>query len=478
MQLAETGPRHRVLRRALPVLLLLHLLPAGKAFAQDAPMRFDGPFLVSGIAYEGNDRTKERVLLRELTFALGDSLSADDLYARLARSRENLLNLGLFNTVGMMPTFLGPHEVFITVTVDERWFWWPSPIIRLADPNFNTWWLTKDLRRINIGGYLYRYNMRGLNETFFAKVQLGYSHEFGLSYRVPFFDRAQHWGAEIGGFYGEQDEITVGTVDNKRVFLRSPGENIIDSWTVQVKASLRPLHDLRHSWRASWHKASVRDTVALAAPDFFGAGAGSISYPALGYTLTLDLRDSRTFTLSGLYADLLVDRYGLGGAGPDVTTVRASVQRSWKAGQRWSYGANLSGKASLGGGIPYYVQEGLGYDDYVRGYEYYVIDGQHYGLAKFNLLFALVRPANYRVEPIPVEAFRNLYVAVYLNAFTDVAYVRDDLHGAENFLSDRLLQGSGLGLDLVTSYDQVLRVECAVNHLGETGLYLHFSQPF
>jgi hypothetical protein len=33
-------------------------------------------------------------------------------------------------------------------------------------------------------------------------------------------------------------------------------------------------------------------------------------------------------------------------------------------------------------------------------------------------------------------------------------------------------------LDLVTSYDQVLRVEGAVNHLGETGLYLHFSQPF
>jgi hypothetical protein len=218
--------RHRIFRKLLPVLLVI--LSQGKIQAQDAPMRFDGPFLVSGIAYEGNEKTKERVLQRELTFDIGDSLGADDLYARLARSRENLLNLGLFNTVGLMPTFLGPHEVFITVTVDERWFWWPSPIIRLADPNFNTWWLTKDLRRINIGGYLYRYNMRGLNETLFAKVQLGYSREFGLSYRVPFFDRAQHWGAEVGGFYGEQDEITVGTVDNKRVFMRTPGENIID----------------------------------------------------------------------------------------------------------------------------------------------------------------------------------------------------------------------------------------------------------
>jgi hypothetical protein len=48
----------------------------------------------------------------------------------------------------------------------------------------------------------------------------------------------------------------------------------------------------------------------------------------------------------------------------------------------------------------------------------------------------------------------------------------------ENFLADRPLLGTGLGLDLVTSYDQVLRLEAAVNHLGETGLYLHFSQPF
>jgi outer membrane protein assembly factor BamA len=456
----------------------LVILSQGKIQAQDAPMRFDGPFLVSGIAYEGNEKTKERVLQRELTFDIGDSLGADELYVRLERSRENLLNLGLFSSVGLLPTFLGPTEVFITVTLTERWFWWPSPILRLADPNFNTWWLTKDLRRINVGGYLFRYNMRGLNETLYAKVQLGYSREFGLNYKVPFFDRGQHWGAELGGFYGEQDEITVGTVDNKRVFMRTPGENIIDLWKVQAKVSLRPDHDLRHSWRASWNQAHVRDTVAAAIPGLFRRPQSVYRLSQLGLHAHLGPARLAHLPLSGLFADLLVDRYGLGGTGPDLTTLRGSVQRSWKAGQRWSYGANISGKASLGGGTPYYVQEGLGYDEYVRGYEYYVIDGQHYGLAKFNVLFALVRPAHYRVEPIPFEAFRNVYVAVYLNAFTDVAYVRDNINGENNFLSDRLLRGSGLGLDLVTSYDQVLRVEGAVNHLGETGLYLHFSQPF
>lgn len=439
---------------------------------------FTGPYFVSGIGFEGNKVTKEQVLLRELTFTTGDTLGTEELYGRLGRSRENLLNTGLFNTVELLPTYLGPQEVFVTVTVVERWFWWLSPIIRVADPNFNTWWLNKDPERINVGGWFYRYNLRGLNQTLYAKVQLGYSREFGLSYRVPFFDAGQHWGAELGGGYAEQDEVTVGTEGNKRVFMRTPGSDVLSGWSVRAKLNLRPAHDLRHSWRASWNQAQVADTVATARPDFLGGGRAQLSWPGLGYSLTLDLRDSRTFPLEGIRADLLVDRFGLWLPGPDLTTVRAGVQRCWKQGLRWSWGVGLSGKASLGGDVPYHLQEGLGYGEYVRGYEYYVIDGQHYGLAKLNLLFALVPPVDYHVAPIPIAGFRDIHVAVYLNAFSDLAMVHDERPAEGNFLADRPLIGSGLGLDLVTSYDQVLRLEAAVNHLGETGLYLHFSQPF
>ena len=97
---------------------------------------------------------------------------------------------------------------------------------------------------------------------------------------------------------------------------------------------------------------------------------------------------------------------------------------------------------------------------------------------KANVLFALVKPRSYRVEPIPFEAFRTLYLAVYLNAFTDQGYVWDHKYGSENFLANHWQQSYGLGLDIVTSYDQVLRMEVAVNGLSETGFYLHFTQPF
>ena len=108
--------------------------------------------VVSGIVVEGNKRTRERIILRELVFHEGDTLTTDALYEQLERSRQNLMNTALFNSVVLLPTYLPGSDVFITITVNERWYLWPSPIIQLADPNFNTWWLTKDFSRINYGG--------------------------------------------------------------------------------------------------------------------------------------------------------------------------------------------------------------------------------------------------------------------------------------------------------------------------------------
>src|SRR5690606_34941473 len=139
--------------------------------------------------------------------------------------------------------------------------------------------------------------------------------------------------------------------------------------------------------------------------------------------------DSRSFPLSGTYAKLKLQQDGTGAGQPDVTALTAKLQRSWKRGARWSFGASVQGKASRGTRHHYFLQEGLGYSAYLRGYEYYIIDGQHYLLGKANLFFALVRPFNFRVEPIPLEAFRTVHLAVYLNLFTDQGRVWDHRSG-------------------------------------------------
>ncbi len=460
------------------VLLAILLARAAFVAAQALPLAPNGPYRITGILIDGNKITKERVVLRELTFREGDTLSAEVLYQQLAKSKANLYNLGLFNTVELVPNFLGGGEVFILANLNERWYWWPQPLLRFADPNFNTWWLTKDLRRLNFGLEFTAFNMRGRNETLRARAQLGYSREFGLAYRVPFLDRRQRWGIQLSGSYGEQDEITIGTAGNERILLRTPGTNILEHWTAGAMLTLRRTHYIRHALSINWAERSVADTVVLRNPGYLSPGRTSTGFINLGYSVALDKRDSRAFPLAGPYARLSAERYGVGPQQPDATSLRLAVQHSVKQGQRWSFGASLTGKTSRGTGQHYFLQEGLGYDDYLRGYEYYVIDGQHYFLGKANIIFTLLQPRTYRVEAIPLEAFRTFYLAIYLNAYSDQGYVADRFQQALNPLANHWQQSYGLGLDLVTSYDQVLRLETTVNGLRETGFYLHFTQPF
>ncbi|MBK9762160.1 MAG: hypothetical protein IPO87_02080 [Flavobacteriales bacterium] len=121
------------------VLLLLVLLP-GRSLSQAEEPRIR----INSITLKGNRVTKERIIIRELVCAEGDTVSSEEMYERFERSRQNLMNTGLFNTVSVLPFYTGRYEVTVEVVVNERWYLWPSIIFDLADPNFNTWWLTKD----------------------------------------------------------------------------------------------------------------------------------------------------------------------------------------------------------------------------------------------------------------------------------------------------------------------------------------------
>lgn len=462
------------------VFMLCALGLAAEAMAAQAPPQ--QRVVVVGIAISGNHATKDRIILRELVVQEGDTIEAEALNDRLERSRQNLMNTGLFNTVTVLPLYIDLRRVMVEVTVHERWTIWPSPIFQLADPNFNTWWRTfdRDPGRVNYGAYLYKYNFRGRNETLYIKAQFGYTRQFGFRYRVPGIDRRGRFGLSIGAHYTEQAEVTAATRSNRRVLLRRMDGPNRDEQKADLELSLRRSHDVRHFVRAAFVQASVSDTVIATAADYFNGDAHSARYLSMGYGITWDRRDMRIFPRAGHYAEARIDRLGLGllsDNAPDITTAYATVKKWWKLSEPVSFSLGARGKYTWGT-PPYYAQEALGYGHYVRGYEYYVIDGEHFTLAKANAIFQLVRPRNQRAEFMPAEAFRSLYFAVYLNIFADAGRVWDSRYADANFLAGQWMSGYGGGLDLVTSYDQVLRTEYTFNALGEHGFFLHFSQPF
>jgi outer membrane protein assembly factor BamA len=464
--------------RLLVLLLACGLLTHGSLAQSAAPSRV----AILGISISGNKITKERIILREMLVQEGDTLAEEELTLRMERSRQNLMNTGLFNTVAVLPLYIDAAHAMVEVSVHERWTIWPSPIFELADPNFNTWWRTfgRDLGRVNYGAYLYKYNFRGRNETLYIKAQFGYARQFGFRYKVPGIDQRGRWGMSIGAYYTEQAEVTAATSGNRRVLLRrSDGPNR-DEQKADLEVSYRRSHDVRHFLRAAFVQASAHDTVIATAIDYFDGPALSARYLTLGYGITWDRRDLRIFPRAGHYAEARVDRLGLGllsDHAPEITTAYATVKKWWKLGAPLSLALGMRGKYTWGT-PPYYAQEGLGYGHYVRGYEYYVIDGEHFALGKANAIVQLVRPRNQRVEFMPAEAFRSLYFALYLNLYADVGQVWDSRYGASNHLAGQWMSGYGAGIDLVSSYDQVIRMEYTLNALGQHGFFLHFSQPF
>jgi hypothetical protein len=62
--------------------------------------------------------------------------------------------------------------------------------------------------------------------------------------------------------------------------------------------------------------------------------------------------------------------------------------------------------------------------------------------------------------------------------FADAGYVYDELPNPTNTLLNNFQYSAGIGLDLVTYYDQVFRIDFAINRYKEYGVFFHLETPF
>ena len=77
-------------------------------------------------------------------------------------------------------------------------------------------------------------------------------------------------------------------------------------------------------------------------------------------------------------------------------------------------GSSFKSKWSSGGYQPYFAQKGFGFDDYVRGYEYYVIDGQDFWLSKTILKYAIVEKTKFDIPYVKMKQFNNFFQTISL----------------------------------------------------------------
>jgi hypothetical protein len=441
---------------------------------------------IDSITIEGNRKTRSALILRELEFAPGDSLPLSTLGPALERNGLRLMNLGIFNTARVYVRRWGfGNRIVLHIFLIETWFVYPAPIFELADRNFNVWWkeFNRSLRRVNYGLDWTQLNLTGNADVLKAKIQFGYSNKYELQYRRQNINRRQTIGMELGIAYSRSHELAYATEGNKLRFHVNP-----DIWQiVQLSGGgsllWRPALFTTHRFTAEYRSIAVADSIAAYFnPNFFLAGNRRQRHLSLVYNLAFDYRDIRPYPLDGwlMIAEL---RYNGLLPGDNLRLFRLNAEFAryfpfWE--KRLSLETVAKARTSLPRSRPpYFNNQALGYGgNFVRGYEYYVSDGLDFALLKTAFHVQLFNRSFNLGKFMPLEAFRNLPLKLYLALNNDLGYANDPWYAERNPLSNRLLWGYGFGLDIVAYYDKSCRFEWSWNDLGEQGFFVRINTGF
>jgi outer membrane protein assembly factor BamA len=441
-----------------------------------------GTFLtLNRVFIVGNSITRDQIILRELTYKSGDILYSGDLPGVLESDKKKLINTRLFNTVEIRVLELANNTFDLLINVNERWYTFPSIIFELSDRNFNEWWQTynHDFSRVNYGVKLYQYNMRGRNETLRLTAQMGFTRRFELSYRIPYIDKKQKQGLIVNFDFSNSKNVASQTLDHKLHFIES--EQVIKkTYGGGITYTYRKSFYESHSFSVDYRRSNVADTVVNANSNYFGNEERKQEFTALSYSFTSDHRDYVGYPLKGHHFSLAAAKMGLT-SNADVQKAELNVAFARYIPLKHNFFlSNLtSGYISTPSKLPYANYGALGYRRQIlHGYEIYVIEGPAFAINKTTfkkLLFA--RQLNLSV--MPIEQFRHIPLAIYLKTYADMGYVKNyPNYTTSGRLADKFIYSGGAGIDIVGSYDMVLRFEYSVNAEGDHGFFFNMKKEF
>lgn len=435
--------------------------------------------VITQIEFVGNKTTKEIILKRELTFAIGDTVLPKDTLTHQTASENNLFNTTLFNFTNV--EFIDTNKNWkVVVTLQERWYLWPEVMIKFQERNFSEWWKNKNLSRIDLGLHLNKFNFLGLNQTLQVNGYLGFTERFGFQYKIPYLTKKLRDGIKIAADYSTQNEVFVGVSEDEMVYIKNDSLPIRSNFRFQLEYFRRTGFYQTQYFIGRFNQLIASDTLKRISQPYLGNNNGFLRFAQLTYRYKYDKRFSQNYPLTGFFVDFQIDQYGLGQIDQSdlsVTRLLGSYRVYKKLAKRQYWAAGFHLNQYLGTNAPFLFQSGLGFNDYVRGFEPNVIFGRSSFLVKNNYKIQIVPPKKFTIPFIKkIKKFSKIHFALYGNVIFDAGYVQNSTP-IINTLNNTFLYGSGLGLDWITYYDVVIRTEYLINQFGQTNFNISFVAP-
>lgn len=439
--------------------------------------------VIADTRVSGYKKTKLYIIEREIPFKKGDAIPAEELQKRLELCRQQLMNTSLFVDVEVKVARRSKELVFIDVNIKERWYLFPLPYFKIVDRNFNVWWNEhkRSLDWINYGLKFMHNNVSGRNDKLNIWLINGYTQQASIRYQNPFLDKSLKHGMNVGFAYARNREMNVRTDLNKPIPYETEDKDFLRRQIhFDLAYSYRPAIKTRHNFRIAFTNEVIHDSVFKENPKYFGNNATQVTYLDFSYNIQHFNVDYIPYPLKGFMGDAYFNKRGL-----------SSKTNMWQVGGKGTYTMPVFPTSFLqfqGAGMlklpfdqPYFNQGMFGGSDfYMRGLEYYIIDGVAGG---FGRATAIQKALDFKVRNVlNVKGHDKIPFRVFVKAFGDAGYAYSKNPG-NSMLNNKLLHSYGVGLDVITFYDIVMKFEYSYNPYEPVkdrkwGFFLHTKSDF
>lgn len=435
---------------------------------------------IAEIHIDGNKKTRASIILRELPFAVNDSLPESEMIEMLQLAKNQLVNLNLFNVVEVNSERRDNKNIGVRISVVEKWYFWPIPSLEYADRNVNQWYsFSLNPERINYGLYSFRYNAFGLNHTFKLSLIHGYTRHYGVEYRIPYIDKKKHWGVAVQANVRRNHEMVFITSNNRQQFFKDPENDVNQRNTALLSLSYRPHIFTRYQINGGFYRQQVSDTI-LQLNEAFNESGNILKIAYTGVDVSFQKTNNRNYPTKGMAGNASIQFNAIPGSLHRWMDISAGIEKYQPLSEKISLAMFAGGRIRPGKNIPYPVSSALGYRYYVRGFEPFVMDGPHYFLFKGEFRYNLLNNKIFNLGFVPLKNYRKTITSSQWCLFSDLGYVRDNNipMTLRNDLVNRWVAGAGIGWNWVFYFDKVVRFEYSVNHRGEFYGNIHFTKPF
>ena len=431
--------------------------------------------IIDEIKILGNKKTKENIILRELTLKEGIIISKDKFISTIEEDKRKVINTDLFYEVEFKIEIIKENHVIIIINVLESIYWVPIIIFELSDRNFNDWWenFNHDFNRINYGLGFAHYNISGRADEFEVLLRLGFIKQFQTSYYIPYITKKQKGGLYIGFDYIDYNHLEYNSINYIPVFYKSKN-SLLKELSTSIEYSHRESFYNYHYFELEYNNIILNDTLSLINDNYFYGNRIKNSFN-INYEFDRDFRDIKNYPLNGFRLNVQIEKTGIG-IFNDINKWKASIYYSkyFEFKKQYYYSFTLLSYFSSKN-QPYYLYENT---DQLRGYEKYLIHG-HSNLIYKNTFKKRIVSKNFNIEKMKFRKFKNIPINIYLKMFFDSGYVWKYSNKNQNInLNNKYLHSFGIGLDFVTIKNLYITTELSRNSNKELNFSINLGTEF